>query len=92
MARRGVAGAGPLHCREQARTHDDPPENLYRCALQDDGLFQQDYGELFDLQEDPGEVRNLWDAEPNLRAALTQKMLFAEMGKEPLPTPRISGA
>jgi arylsulfatase A-like enzyme len=54
--------------------------------------YQREYGELFDLEKDPGEVHNLWHAQPQLRAELIQKMLFAEMGKEPLPMPRIAGA
>lgn len=56
--------------------------------------FQHDYGELFDLLEDPGEIRNLWDSPEHqaLKAELTRKLLFAEMGKEPLWMPRISGA
>ena len=56
--------------------------------------YEQDYGELFDLREDPGEVENLWDEEEHasLKADLTRKLLFAEMGKEPLWMPRIAGA
>ncbi len=56
--------------------------------------FNQPYGELFDLQEDPGEINNLWDdpASQALRSDLVMKLLFAEMGKEPLPMPRIWGA
>jgi arylsulfatase A-like enzyme len=56
--------------------------------------WNRDYGELFDLQEDPGEVRNLWDDEAfaALKAGLVMKLLFAEMGKEPLWMPRIWGA
>ncbi|MEZ5276642.1 MAG: sulfatase-like hydrolase/transferase [Opitutaceae bacterium] len=53
--------------------------------------YNRDYGELFDLQNDPGEIHNLWD-EPEsreLKAELTRKLLFAEMGKEPLWMPRI---
>ncbi len=53
--------------------------------------YNRDYGELFDLRSDPGEARNLW-AEPeckDLRAELVMKLLFAEMGKEPLWMPRI---
>ncbi|MBU0609118.1 MAG: sulfatase-like hydrolase/transferase [Armatimonadetes bacterium] len=56
--------------------------------------YHQPYGELFDLQEDPGEVRNLWDvpACQALKHQLVMKLLFAEMGKEPLWMPRVYGA
>jgi arylsulfatase A-like enzyme len=56
--------------------------------------YNREYGELFDLQEDPGEINNLWDSEEHadLRARLVLKLLHAEMGKEPLWMPRIAGA
>ncbi|NRA39338.1 MAG: sulfatase-like hydrolase/transferase [Planctomycetes bacterium] len=56
--------------------------------------WNQEYGELFDLENDPGEHNNLWNNADSqaLKAELTQKLLFAEMGKEPLPMPRIAGA
>lgn len=56
--------------------------------------YQRRYGELFDLQTDPGEVHNLWDdaSHAALKAELLQKLLFAEMGKEPLWMPRVWGA
>ncbi|MBI3946983.1 MAG: sulfatase-like hydrolase/transferase [Armatimonadetes bacterium] len=56
--------------------------------------YQRDYGELFDLKDDPGEVHNLW-SDPGhaaLKAELVMKLLFAEMGKEPLWMPRVWGA
>ena len=56
--------------------------------------YNREYGELFDLEEDPGEIRNLWD-EPELaqlKAELITKLLFAEMGKEPMWMPRVWGA
>ena len=43
--------------------------------------FNRDYGEVFDLQDDPGETRNLW-ADADLRAELTEAFLRAEMQKE----------
>jgi len=34
------------------------------------------YGDLFDLQEDPHQLNNLWDTNPDLRHALVEKLLF----------------
>jgi hypothetical protein len=55
--------------------------------------YNQPYGELYDLERDPGEVDNLWDdpAHAELKADLVMKLLFAEMGKEPLWVPRVAG-
>jgi arylsulfatase A-like enzyme len=56
--------------------------------------FNQQYGELFDLRDDPGELHNRW-ADPNfdkIKSELLLEFLHAEMGKEPLWMPRISGA
>ncbi|PZG13291.1 sulfatase family protein [Nonomuraea aridisoli] len=52
----------------------------------------QEYGELFDLQEDPGELRNLWDApeHADLRSRLLLRCLWAELAKEPMWMPRIA--
>jgi len=65
-------------------------EDRYKLTV----YYGQDYGELFDLQDDPGEVNNLWnDAESqNLKMELTRKLLHAEMYKESLPMPRVHGA
>jgi len=54
----------------------------------------QDYGELFDLQDDPGEVRNLWDSpeHASLKADLVRQALNAEIVREPLRQNRIAGA
>ncbi len=56
--------------------------------------YQQTYGELFDLQEDPGELNNLWNKPDHaeLKSELLLKYAWAELGKEPLWMPRISGA
>ncbi len=43
--------------------------------------FNRDYGEIFDLQADPGEQTNLW-RDAQLRAELTERFLHAEMQKE----------
>ena len=52
------------------------------------------YGELFDLREDPNEVRNLWD-EPDavaLKTRVMHRFLQAELEREPTRMPRIAGA
>ena len=56
--------------------------------------FNQDYGEIFDLQKDPGEINNLWDVpeKQELKKELLLKMLHAEMGKEPIWMPRVACA
>ena len=56
--------------------------------------YNRDYGELFDLAADPQELRNLWDAPAahELKHDLIRKLLHAELGREPLPMPRIAGA
>lgn len=56
--------------------------------------YNHTYGELFDLQEDPSEHHNLW-GDPDcqeLKGQLLLKYIWAELGKEPIPMPRISGA
>jgi arylsulfatase A-like enzyme len=54
----------------------------------------REYGELFDLQNDPQEINNLWNdpGSAGLKADLLRKQLFAEMAKEPLWMPRVCGA
>jgi arylsulfatase A-like enzyme len=51
-----------------------------------------EYGELFDLQEDPDEVHNLWDdqAYQKLKTELLLRYIWAELGKEPLWMPRVA--
>lgn len=65
-------------------------EKRYKLTV----YWNQEYGELFDLEADPQERSNLWNdpARQMLKAELTKKLLFAEMGKEPMPMPRIWGA
>lgn len=55
---------------------------------------EADYGELFDLANDPGEISNLWD-DPEaqaLKARLLLSMVQAIMKSEPTRMPRIAGA
>ena len=56
--------------------------------------YNCDYGELFDLKKDPHEINNLWSqpAFSKLKQEMLKKLIFAEMSKEPLLMPRISGA
>lgn len=56
--------------------------------------LNRDYGELFDLREDPDELVNRWDdpAYAAVKSDLLLKFLHAEMAREPIPMPRIYGA
>jgi uncharacterized sulfatase len=56
--------------------------------------FNQRYGELYDLEVDPGEYVNLWDDPDSqeLKQNLLLDFMHAEMAKAPLPMPRIAGA
>lgn len=56
--------------------------------------FNQPYGELYDLKEDPAELVNLWDHPEcrELKQELLLRFLHAEMARAPLPMPRIWGA
>ncbi len=65
-------------------------EDRYKITV----YYNQSYGELFDLETDPEELHNLWD-DPNsieLKSDLIARFLSAQLGAEPLPMPRISGA
>ena len=53
-----------------------------------------DDGELFDLEHDPAEVRNLWHdpAARELKGALLHEFMQATLESEPVRMPRIAGA
>ena len=52
-------------------------DERYKITL----YFNREYGEIYDLQNDPAEVKNLW-SDADLRARLTEAFLRAEMLKE----------
>ena len=65
-------------------------EDRYKLAVYCD----PEYGELLDLEDDPGEHCNRWD-DPSYRETkqrLIRDLLFAEMETEPLWTPRLAVA
>jgi uncharacterized sulfatase len=65
-------------------------EERYKLTVYRD----REYGELFDLREDPDERCNLWDdpGSAALRAAMLQRALNAEIAREPMVLPRIAHA
>ena len=50
------------------------------------------YGELFDLEEDPGELNNLWDdaASAQIKNRLVMEFLHSELARESMYMPRIA--
>ncbi|GAB2572454.1 sulfatase family protein [Gracilibacillus alcaliphilus] len=56
--------------------------------------YNQSYGEIFDLQEDPNELNNLWDSEAHqdVKQQLLLQYIWAELGKESISMPRVSHA
>ncbi len=56
--------------------------------------YNREYGELYDLKEDPKEINNLWNQPEyhELKTKLLLKYIWAELGKEPMWMPRVYGA
>lgn len=93
-----------LGTEEQARDHiicefHHEPTTVHMKSYVDERYkitvhYNQEYGEMFDLLEDPNEINNLWDNPDyrELRSQLLLTFIWAEMGKEPMWMPRISGA
>ncbi|UJF33798.1 sulfatase family protein [Paenibacillus hexagrammi] len=90
--------------KDQARDHAicefrHEPTTIHQKTYVDERYkitvyYNQTYGEIFDLQEDPGELRNLWNDPEHaaLKSQLLLKYIWAELGKEPLLMPRIHHA
>ena len=77
--------------------HQPTTLNLRTCVTDRYKLtihYNREYGELYDLEEDPGEIVNLWDhpEAAHLKSELLLKFLHGEMAKAPLPMPRIAPA
>lgn len=53
-----------------------------------------DWGELFDLQDDPDELKNLFadPAQAEIKTEMLMRLIQADLSREPAPTPRVSGA
>ena len=62
----------------------------YKITVYRDG----DDGELFDLQEDPGEVKNLWrdPSASDVKSRLLHEFMQATLQSEPIRMPRIANA
>lgn len=56
--------------------------------------YGREFGELFDLKEDPNEHNNLWNSidHKELKQDMLMKYIWAEMKKEPMWMPRIKQA
>jgi arylsulfatase A-like enzyme len=54
----------------------------------------RDWGELFDLHDDPGEVHNRFNDPEygSVREMMLRKLIDADLDREPAPMPRIGGA
>ncbi len=56
--------------------------------------YRQEFGEMYDLQNDPDEYQNLWGLpeHQSLKQRLLLAFIHGEMAKAVLPMPRIAGA
>lgn len=92
----GLEGSGRDHVIVE---HHHEPTTIYMKAYIEEHwkmvvYMNQPYGELYDLEADPGEVKNLWDLPEfaAVKSELLLKFVHADMAKEPMPCPRLWGA
>ncbi|MBP1916924.1 sulfatase [Lederbergia galactosidilytica] len=90
--------------KSQARDHiicefRHEPTTIHQKTYVDDRYkltvyYNQTYGELYDLQEDPQEYINHWDDSDyqSIKQELLLKYIWAELGKESMAMPRIAHA
>lgn len=71
----------------QLRTYVD---KRYKLTV----YYNQTYGELFDLEQDPRELHNLWNDPDSqqLKMELMLKYIWADLGREQMWMPRIASA
>ena len=76
------------------RTYVDARYKITVYRSHPEGSADPDIGELFDLEDDPGEAHNLWN-DPSASDLKTRLLLNAvryEIAREPTRMPRVSGA
>lgn len=77
--------------------HQEPSSLQQRCYVDERYKLtvyaDRDWGELYDLAEDPGESHNLWVHSDyrDLKEKLLLHALWQEMNREPMWMPRIAG-
>ena len=65
-------------------------EKRYKITIH----YNRGFGELYDLENDPGEIVNRWDNPEYapIKTDLLVRFLYGEMAKATLPMPRVAGA
>ncbi len=92
------SGGAPARDHVIVENHHQPTTIHVKTYVNDrykiTAYMDRKYGEIFDLQEDPDELENLWDNPfyQELKMELLQKLISAEMKKEPMWMPRVSNA
>lgn len=90
-------GIAVRDCTLCENNHDPNAINLKTLITKDYKMtirIDSDFGELYDLKNDPDEITNHWDDEEykEIKMKLYHKFITELMAMEPLPMPRICGA